>query len=57
MTKVHPDAPVGMCGEFQSTGQRGQAVVDELLRYLVALIVRQLEQGWSTQTLLQLLLA
>jgi DDE superfamily endonuclease len=43
-------------GQFQSTGQRCQAVVDELLTHLVAWIARQLEQGVSTQKLLQLLL-
>jgi hypothetical protein len=44
-------------GQFQSTGQRCQAVVDELLGHLVSWIARQLEQGVSTQKLLQHLLA
>jgi len=44
-------------GQFQSTGQRCQAVVDELLAHLVSWIVRQLEQGVSPPKLLQLLLA
>ena len=44
-------------GQFRSTGQRCQAVVDELLSHLVTWIVRQLEQGVSPPQLLQLLLA
>ena len=44
-------------GQFQSTGQRCQAVVDELLAHLVTWIVRQLELGGNKQTSLQRLLA
>jgi hypothetical protein len=44
-------------GQFQSTGQRCQAVVDELLAHLVSWIVRQLEQGVQKQGILQRLLA
>jgi hypothetical protein len=44
-------------GRFQSTGQRCQAVVDELLTHLVSWIVQQLEQGGNKQTILQRLLA
>jgi hypothetical protein len=44
-------------GQFQSTGQRCQAVVDELLGHLVSWIARQLEQGGNQQQILQRLLA
>jgi hypothetical protein len=44
-------------GQFQSTGQRCQAVVDELLSHLVTWIARQLELGGNKQTILQRLLA
>ena len=44
-------------GRFQSTGQRCQAVVDELLGYLVTWIVRQHQGGQSPQQILQRLLA
>lgn len=44
-------------GQFLSTGQRCQAVVDELLSHLVSWIVRQLEQGVNKQGILQRLLA
>ena len=44
-------------GQFLSTGQRCQAVVDELLAHLVSWIVHQLEQGVNQQQLLQRLLA
>jgi hypothetical protein len=44
-------------GQFQSTGQRCQAVVNELLAHLVTWIAQQLEQGVSPPKLLQLLLA
>ena len=44
-------------GQFLSTGQRCQAVVNELLGHLVSWIAQQLEQGVNQQKLLQLLLA
>jgi hypothetical protein len=44
-------------GRFQSTGQRCQAVVDELLGYLVDWIVRQHQGGQSSDLILQQLLA
>ena len=44
-------------GRFQSTGQRCQAVVDELLGYLVYWIVRQHQGGQSPELILQRLLA
>jgi hypothetical protein len=44
-------------GQFQSTGQRCQAVVDELLGYLVNWIVRQHQGGRSPEQILQRLLA
>ena len=44
-------------GRFQSTGQRCQAVVDELLGYLVHWIVQQAQSGLSPNTILQTLLA
>lgn len=44
-------------GQFLSTGQRCQAVVDELLSHLVSWLARQLEQGVNQQTILQRLLA
>ncbi len=44
-------------GRFQSTGQRCQAVVDELLGDLIQWIVRQLEAGLTPDKLLQTLLA
>lgn len=44
-------------GQFQSTGQRCQAVVDELLGYLVHWIVRQHQGGRSPESILQQLLA
>jgi hypothetical protein len=44
-------------GQFQSTGQRCQAVVDELLAHLVSWIVRQLEEGGNQHSILQRLLA
>jgi hypothetical protein len=44
-------------GQFRSTGQRCQAVVDELLGHLVSWIARQLEQGINQQKILQRLLA
>jgi hypothetical protein len=44
-------------GRFQSTGQRCQAVVDELLGYLVDWIVRQHQGGCSPEAILQRLLA
>lgn len=44
-------------GRFQSTGQRCQAVVDELLGYLVHWIAQQTQAGLSPDTVLQLLLA
>jgi len=43
-------------GRFQSTGQRCQAVVDELLGYLVNWIVRQHQGGRSPEQILQRLL-
>ncbi|MDX1524510.1 MAG: hypothetical protein R3264_22965, partial [Anaerolineae bacterium] len=36
-------------GQFQSTGQRSQSVVDELLGYLVHWIVRQHQGGQSPE--------
>lgn len=44
-------------GQFQSTGQRCRAVVDELLGYLVHWIAQQVEQGAEANHILQLLLA
>jgi hypothetical protein len=44
-------------GQFQSTGQRCQAVVDELLGYLVHWIVQQTQAGLSSEYILQTLLA
>ena len=44
-------------GQFHSTGQRCQAVVDELLGYLVQWIARQVEQGLQPAHILQRLLA
>jgi hypothetical protein len=44
-------------GRFQSTGQRCQAVVDELLGDLVQWIARQMETGLTPDKILQLLLA
>ena len=44
-------------GRFQSTGQRCQMVVDELLGYLVDWIVLQHQGGQSTELILQRLLA
>jgi hypothetical protein len=43
-------------GRFHSTGQRCQAVVDELLGYLVTWIVRQHQGGRSPEQILQRLL-
>lgn len=43
-------------GRFQSTGQRCQAVVDELLGYLVHWIAHQTQLGLSPDNILQLLL-
>lgn len=44
-------------GQYESTGQRCHAVVDELLGYLVHWIVQQLEVGSSPTTIMQMLLA
>lgn len=44
-------------GRFQSTGQRCQAVVDELLGELVQWIARQIEAGLTPDKILPLLLA
>jgi hypothetical protein len=44
-------------GQFQSTGQRCQAVVDELLGYLVHWIVQQAQTGLSSETIMRTLLA
>jgi hypothetical protein len=44
-------------GRFQSTGQRCQAVVDELLGDMVHWIARQIEAGLSPDNVLQTLLA
>lgn len=44
-------------GQFQSTGQRCQAVVDELLGYLIHWISQQAQKGVSQETILQSLLA
>jgi hypothetical protein len=44
-------------GQFQSTGQRCQAVVDELLGDLVQWIVRQIEAGLTPDKIIHLLLA
>jgi hypothetical protein len=44
-------------GRFQSTGQRCQAVVDELLGDLVHWIARQIEAGLSPDKIIHLLLA
>ena len=43
--------------QFQSTGQRCQSVLDELLGYLVHWIVRQHQGGQSPDLILQRLLA
>jgi hypothetical protein len=44
-------------GQFQSTGQRCQAVVDELLGHLVRWIARQLRQGDTPENIVRTLLA
>jgi len=44
-------------GQYESTGQRCRAVVDELLGYLVRWIAQQLQQGGSPEPILQTLLA
>ena len=44
-------------GQYESTGQRCHAVVDELLGYLVHWIAQQLQQGGSPELILQTLLA
>ena len=44
-------------GRFQSTGQRCQMVVDELLGYLVHWVVQQVQGGQSPDVILQQLLA
>lgn len=44
-------------GRFQSTGQRCQAVVDELLALLVQWIAQQLQKGGSPHSILATLLA
>jgi hypothetical protein len=44
-------------GRFQSTGQRCQAVVDELLGDLVQWIARQIEAGLTPDKIIHLLLA
>jgi len=44
-------------GHFQSTGQRCQAVFDELLRYLVHWIAQRLQQGISPADIIHTLLA
>ena len=44
-------------GHFQSTGQRCQAVVDELLGYLVRWIAQHLQQGETPDNILHTLLA
>ena len=44
-------------GQFQSTGQRCQAVVDELLGHLVRWIAQHLQQGETPANILQTLLA
>jgi hypothetical protein len=44
-------------GRFQSTGQRCQLVVDELLGYLVHWVVQQVQGGQSPDLILQRLLA
>lgn len=44
-------------GQFQSTGQRCRAVVEELLGYLVDWIARQVEEGLQPAHILQQLLA
>ena len=44
-------------GQFQSTGQRCQAVVDELLGYLIHWIVNQSQAGLTPDNILHLLLA
>jgi hypothetical protein len=44
-------------GQFQSTGQRCQAVVDELLGDLVQWIARQIEAGLTPDKIVHLLLA
>jgi hypothetical protein len=44
-------------GQFQSTGQRCQAVVDELLGYLIHWTAQQLKQGLATDQIINRLLA
>jgi len=44
-------------GRFQSTGQRCQAVADELLGFLVHWLAQQVEEGRSPNAVLQMLLA
>lgn len=44
-------------GQYESTGQRCRAVVDELLGYLIHWIAQQLQQGGSPELILQTLLA
>jgi SRSO17 transposase len=44
-------------GQFQSTGQRCQAVVDELLGHLVHWIARHLRQGETPENIIHTLLA
>jgi hypothetical protein len=44
-------------GQYESTGQRCRAVVDELLGYLIHWIAQQLQQGGSPELTLQMLLA
>lgn len=40
-------------GQFQSTGQRCQAVVDELLGYLISWVAQQLELGLTLDRIIQ----
>jgi len=44
-------------GQFQSTGQRCQAVVDELLGHLVRWIAQHLHQGETPDNIIKTLLA
>lgn len=44
-------------GRFQSTGQRCQTVVDELLGYLIRWIARHLQQGDTPENIIHTLLA
>jgi hypothetical protein len=44
-------------GQFQSTGQRCQAVVEELLALLVLWMAQQFQQGATTEKIMHLLLA